>query len=106
MLRTRTDAICFTGDQLQQEFRCWLSPPDPSTNHNIAQKAHHTGTASWFTESKTFWQWKLRAPYYGSLAIVRTLIISTSRLLVTIPKYYSWIRKKCLMVCESATDLP
>jgi hypothetical protein len=47
-----------TGDQLQHHFRRWLSPPDPSTNHNIARKAYHSGTATWFIEGNTFRQWK------------------------------------------------
>jgi hypothetical protein len=38
-------SIILTGNQLRQDLRRWLSPPDPSTNHNIACKAHHKGTA-------------------------------------------------------------
>ncbi|KAI0290186.1 hypothetical protein B0F90DRAFT_1921140, partial [Multifurca ochricompacta] len=33
-------------DKLQENFRRWLSPPDPSKNHNIACEAHHEGTAA------------------------------------------------------------
>ncbi|KAH9955431.1 ankyrin repeat-containing domain protein, partial [Russula dissimulans] len=44
--------------QLQDNIRRWLSAPDPSTNHNIACRAHHSGTAKWFTESRTFKEWK------------------------------------------------
>ena len=36
----------------------WLSPPDPSTTHNIACDAHHNGTALWFLQSSIFNQWK------------------------------------------------
>jgi len=35
-----------------------LAAPDPSTNHNIARKAHHSGTAAWFTQGETFKTWK------------------------------------------------
>ncbi|KAH9962532.1 hypothetical protein BGW80DRAFT_1255584 [Lactifluus volemus] len=45
-------------DQLQKDIRMWLSPPDPSTNHNIARTAHHNGTAAWFIQSETFHKWK------------------------------------------------
>ncbi|KAH9955565.1 hypothetical protein BC827DRAFT_871171 [Russula dissimulans] len=46
-------------DQLQKDIRNWLSPPDPSINHNIARKDHHDGTASWFIEkSSKFKEWK------------------------------------------------
>ncbi|KAF8497792.1 hypothetical protein F5888DRAFT_1923183 [Russula emetica] len=48
----------FTGSQLRQDLRRWLSPPDPSTNHNIACNAHHKGTATWFFEGRTYNEWK------------------------------------------------
>ena len=35
-----TDLIIPIGNQLRQNLRRWLSPPDPSTNHNIACNAH------------------------------------------------------------------
>ena len=47
-----------TGNQLRQDLRRWLSPPDPSTNHNIACNAHHKGTATWFFEGRTYNEWK------------------------------------------------
>ena len=42
----------------REKLKNWLSPPDPSTNHNIARKAHHEGTASWFFQGSIFKQWK------------------------------------------------
>ena len=48
----------FTGNQLRDNFRTWLSPPNPSTNHNIACKAHHEGTAQWFLGGSIFGEWK------------------------------------------------
>jgi len=53
-----TGSIILTGDQLQQNLRRWLSPQDPSTNHNIACNAHHKGTATWFFEGSTYKEWK------------------------------------------------
>jgi len=50
--------IILTGNQLRRDLRRWLSPPDPSTNHNIARNAHHKGTATWFLEGKTYKEWK------------------------------------------------
>ncbi|KAI0268002.1 hypothetical protein BGY98DRAFT_1180547, partial [Russula aff. rugulosa BPL654] len=44
--------------QLRKELQNWLSPPDPSTNHNIARKAHHKGTTSWFFGGGIFEEWK------------------------------------------------
>ena len=52
------------GDQLHESFRRWLSPPDPSKNHNIARKAHHEGSAEWFVHGNTFSEWKWKT---GSL---------------------------------------
>ncbi|KAH9018461.1 hypothetical protein EDB84DRAFT_1231526, partial [Lactarius hengduanensis] len=36
----------------------WLSPADPSTNHNIARKAQHKGTAVWFFQGSIFIEWR------------------------------------------------
>jgi hypothetical protein len=46
------------GDQLQRDVQHWLSPPDPSANHNFVWKAHHEGTAAWFFESDILASWK------------------------------------------------
>ncbi len=47
-----------SGHHLQKDIRSWLSPPDPSKNHNIARGAQHDGTAEWFTQGSTFEAWK------------------------------------------------
>ncbi|KAI9437175.1 hypothetical protein H4582DRAFT_332520 [Lactarius indigo] len=46
-------------NQLRESLRKWQSPPDPSTNHNIAGDRQHEGTAEWFLESDQFETWKL-----------------------------------------------
>ena len=56
-----------TGNQMQEKIRSWLSPPDPSVNHNTACKTQHLGTATWFIQSTTFEDWKKN----GSLLWVR-----------------------------------
>ena len=48
----------FTGNLLRDNLLRWLSPSDPSTNHNIASKAHHDGTAQWFFQGAIFNEWK------------------------------------------------
>ncbi|KAH9968557.1 hypothetical protein BJV74DRAFT_271199 [Russula compacta] len=45
-------------NQLRDRLLQWLSPPDPSINHNIACKAHHNDTAQWFFQGNIFNQWK------------------------------------------------
>ncbi|KAH9962793.1 hypothetical protein BGW80DRAFT_1448371 [Lactifluus volemus] len=54
-----------TGDNSQEKFQTWLSPPDPSINYNTARDAYHNGTSSWFTQGRTFQDWK--NPGSGSL---------------------------------------
>ena len=39
----------------------WLSPPDPSTNQNLASKAQHDGTARWFFEGDISKEWKSKS---------------------------------------------
>jgi hypothetical protein len=46
------------GNQLIQLLRSWLSPADPSTNHNIARKAQHNGTAAWLFQGQVITEWK------------------------------------------------
>ena len=41
-----------------ERFLKWLSPPDPSTNHNIACGTHHKKTATWFFQGSIFQEWK------------------------------------------------
>ena len=36
----------------------WLSPPDPSTNHNMACGSRHKNTATWFFQGSIFREWK------------------------------------------------
>jgi len=42
--------------------RSWLSPPDPSINHNIACRDHLEGTASWFIQSDSYKEWTATGP--------------------------------------------
>ncbi|KAI9436478.1 hypothetical protein H4582DRAFT_435325 [Lactarius indigo] len=50
------DSVKWT--QVRQELRKWVSPPDPSTNHNIACDASHKQTADWFFEGSKIKEWK------------------------------------------------
>ena len=44
---------------MRESLRKWQSPPDPSTNHNIACSLQHEGTAEWFCDGNTFEEWKV-----------------------------------------------
>jgi len=58
MQQAASDVDQMKRNQLRQDLRRWLSPPDPSTNHNIACSAHHKGTATWFFQGGIFGEWK------------------------------------------------
>ncbi|KAF8493659.1 hypothetical protein F5888DRAFT_1850287, partial [Russula emetica] len=45
-------------NQLRESVHKWLSPPDPSTNHNIACGTHHKKAAKWFFEGNIYQEWK------------------------------------------------
>ncbi|KAH9046647.1 hypothetical protein EDB84DRAFT_645807 [Lactarius hengduanensis] len=45
-------------NHIKQLLRAWLSPADPSTNHNIARKAQYKGSAVWFFQGSIFIEWK------------------------------------------------
>ena len=47
-----------SGSQSRKNIRKWLSPPDPSTNHNIACGTHQKKTATWFFEGSIYREWK------------------------------------------------
>ena len=47
-----------SGNQLRETIHRWLSPPDPSTNHNIACGTHQKKNASWFFQGTIFQEWK------------------------------------------------
>ncbi|KAF8263232.1 hypothetical protein EI94DRAFT_1741468 [Lactarius quietus] len=45
-------------NQLKQLLRSWLSPADPSINHNIARKAQLKGSAVWLFQGTIIIEWK------------------------------------------------
>jgi hypothetical protein len=59
----------------------WLSPPDPSTNHIIACKAHHNDTSQWFFSE----------PYIQSVEIYWLLLVGT---------WKTRIREKCPLLLD------
>jgi len=44
--------------QMQADIQHWLSPPDPSTNHDFVWNLHHNGTTAWLSESNMLNEWK------------------------------------------------
>ena len=93
----------FTGDHLADRSLQWLSPSDPSTNHNITRNAHHYGTAQWFLQGSIYNQWKSS----GSLLWIRgkraLLLVFSMQRLPTIRYFHSRFREECALVCPSLT---
>ncbi|KAH9971091.1 hypothetical protein BGW80DRAFT_1253522 [Lactifluus volemus] len=46
------------ADQMRRDLQHWLSPPNPSKNHNTACAARHDGTTTWLTQSDTLVNWQ------------------------------------------------
>ena len=52
------DLIIISENQLRENIHKWLSPPDPSTNHNIACGTHLKKSATWFFQGSFLREWK------------------------------------------------
>ncbi|KAI8715182.1 hypothetical protein NCS52_01025400 [Fusarium sp. LHS14.1] len=63
------------------EVERWLSPPDYSTNANLARKRRHAGTGTWFLDSLIFQEWKLGSRQhlwlYGLAGCGKTVLSTT-----------------------------
>ena len=71
-----------TGKRMRQDLHGWLSPLDPSTNHEIACNAHHEGTATWFFHGGIFEGWKSTPSLlwiHGKRTPLSPLSLSTSQ---------------------------
>lgn len=59
----------------------WLSPPDCSTNANLARKRRHPGTGAWLLNSLVFQEWKLGTRQhlwlYGLAGCGKTILSTT-----------------------------
>ena len=63
-----------SGDQLREKIQKWLSPPDPSINHNTACEAHHNGTAAWFIEGSIYNEWKATGSFLWTYGNRRSIL--------------------------------
>jgi Cdc6-like AAA superfamily ATPase len=45
-------------EERQKKIERWLSPPDPSTNHNEALQQRHEGSGLWFLHGHAFAKWR------------------------------------------------
>ncbi|KAF8496174.1 hypothetical protein F5888DRAFT_1835294 [Russula emetica] len=56
--QTANDVDQIKREQLRDNVHKWLSPSDPSKNHNIACRTHHKKTAKWFFQGRIYEEWK------------------------------------------------
>jgi len=89
--------LTLPGNQLRESTHKWLSPPDPSTNHNIACGTHYKKTATWFFQGTIYQEWKDT----GSLLWVHGKRLSASLSKLTPSDTIlsrSWLGQKCYLV--------
>ena len=89
----------FTGNHFRDSLLRWLSPPDPSINHNTASKVHHIGTAQWFLQGSIFSQWKSTDPFLWIHGKRVLLLAFTTRRPLIVSCFYSGFGEKCRLVC-------
>jgi archaellum component FlaC len=89
--------LLLSGKQLRESTHKWLSPPDPSTNHNIACGTHHKKTATWFFQGRIYQEWKVT----NSLLWIHGKRLSVPHSKLTHPDAIlccSWLGQKCYLV--------
>jgi hypothetical protein len=89
--------LILSGNELRGSTHNWLSPPDPSTNHNTACGIQHKKAATWFFRGGIYQEWKST----GSLLWVHGKRLSR-RLSNMTPSYtilpFSRLGQKCYLV--------
>ena len=58
IVNTCTSSHAIVGERLLQNLQVWLTPPDPSTNHNTACGAQHERTAGWVFSEDIYKEWE------------------------------------------------
>ena len=89
--------LIISGNQLRESTHKWLSPPDPSTNHNIACGTHHKKTSTWFFQGRIYQEWKAT----GSLLWIHGKRLSVPLSKLTLSDAIlscSWLGQKCYLV--------
>ena len=55
---TCTNSRMTVGERILQDLQRWMTPPDPSTNHNIACNSQHERTAVWVFSEDIYQEWE------------------------------------------------
>ncbi|EXL65535.1 hypothetical protein FOPG_18241 [Fusarium oxysporum f. sp. conglutinans race 2 54008] len=80
-IETKHAVMSIASDHHFVKIKQWLSPPDYSTNANLARERRHTGTGAWLLNSPVFQEWKLGSRQhlwlYGLVGCGKTILITT-----------------------------
>ncbi|KAH7207390.1 hypothetical protein DER44DRAFT_374790 [Fusarium oxysporum] len=78
---TKHAVMSIASDHRFAKIERWLSPPDYSTNANLARTRRHPGTGAWLLNSPVFQEWKLGARQhlwlYGLAGCGKTILSTT-----------------------------
>ncbi|RKK95322.1 hypothetical protein BFJ68_g14820 [Fusarium oxysporum] len=78
---TKHAVMSIASDHRFAKIERWLSPPDCSTNANLARKRRHPGTGAWLLNSPAFQEWKLGSRQhlwlYGLAGCGKTILSTT-----------------------------
>ncbi|KAL5610522.1 hypothetical protein FOBRF1_006639 [Fusarium oxysporum] len=78
---TKNAVMSMASDHRFAKIKGWLSPPDCSTNANLARKRRHPGTGIWLLNSPVFQEWKLGSRQhlwlYGLAGCGKTILSTT-----------------------------
>ena len=58
IVNTCTNSQMIVGERIIQDLQRWFTPPDPSTNHNIACGSQHERTAVWVFSENVYQEWE------------------------------------------------
>ncbi|KPA37290.1 hypothetical protein FLAG1_09900 [Fusarium langsethiae] len=78
---TKHAVMSMASDHRFAKIERWLSPPDCSTNANLARERRHPGTGTWLLNSPAFQEWKLGSRQhlwlYGLAGCGKTILSTT-----------------------------
>ncbi|KAG7415831.1 Vegetative incompatibility protein HET-E-1 [Fusarium oxysporum f. sp. rapae] len=78
---TNHAVMSMASDHRFAKIERWLSPPDCSTNANLARERRHPGTGAWLLNSPAFQEWKLGSRQhlwlYGLAGCGKTILSTT-----------------------------
>ncbi|KAH7218857.1 hypothetical protein DER44DRAFT_739024 [Fusarium oxysporum] len=79
--KTKHTVISMASNHHFAKIKRWLSPPDYSTNANLARERRHPGTGAWLLNSPAFQEWKLGSRQhlwlYGLAGCGKTILSTT-----------------------------